>query len=151
MFLSNVVFPPPASGTVTFLLHFCSNKPNCLQFIRRKKRAMVSPVLLNRMGGGLYHRLGAHPTLTRVHAGIRGRLCCAPGPPFWWWRWRMSMETPAGRSCTCRCCCLSQGLALCPSRFPPLCSKPLSLLPPPFPHHLFLSTCFLHAGILRNA
>lgn len=39
MFLSNVVFPPPASGTVTFLpfffffSYFCSNKTNSLQFL----------------------------------------------------------------------------------------------------------------------
>lgn len=39
MFLSNVVFPPPASGAVTFLLffsYFCSNKTNSLQFISEK-------------------------------------------------------------------------------------------------------------------
>lgn len=46
----------------------------------QENRVTVSPVLLNRMGGGLYHRLGALPTPTRVRAVVRGG-CAVLGVP----------------------------------------------------------------------
>lgn len=84
MFLSNVVFPPPASGTLTFFLHFCRNKLNYLQFTRRKTMSQFTQFCLTGWGGGCI----ATPGSPHIPEGL---LACEEGcamrgvlqsPPF---------------------------------------------------------------------
>lgn len=78
-------FPTASFGNSDFFfLHFCSNKPNCLQFICRKTLSWFPQFCLNGWGrgGGTVSPPWGSPHTHEGACSCARRA--APTPPFWW-------------------------------------------------------------------
>lgn len=115
----------------------------------QENHVTASPVLLNRILGGLYHRLGALPTPTRVRAVVRGG-CAVLGVP----QPLLSIaEVEDIPQYTCVQVSAPEDADAFPNSLRSIQSPslPSRLLLPPTPSIALCMGFFLHAGILRNA